>query len=164
MTASARSDFLVDSACVDRFGGGWLVRLIHCVHLNVEPAVTAFQDYSERTTGNWVGHCAEHSRRIPLGGFRVTWDVLYLKISHHLNIHLWALLPRFPFFWRKTCGRSVSSFVWSLPHNWPTFQPVDKFSWNLFSCYAFEVSAIFVLFISPPTVKLTWRLFEVLRQ
>jgi hypothetical protein len=46
----------------------------------VEPATTACRRSSERTTGKWVGHNAAHSRRMLVGGFRVTWDILFASI------------------------------------------------------------------------------------
>jgi hypothetical protein len=48
------------------------------VPLNVELATTESRSSSERTAGKWVSHSAEHSRRMPVGGFRVTWDTAYL--------------------------------------------------------------------------------------
>jgi hypothetical protein len=50
------------------------------VLLNVEPATTACRSSSERTIGKWVGHNAEHSRRMLVGRFRGTWDSLHYRI------------------------------------------------------------------------------------
>jgi hypothetical protein len=50
------------------------------VPLDVGPTTTTCRSSSERTTGKWVSHNAEHSRRMLAGGFRVTMDTLYLKL------------------------------------------------------------------------------------
>jgi hypothetical protein len=44
---------------------------------HAEPATIACRSSSERPTGKWVSHSAEHSCRIIVRGFRVTWDILY---------------------------------------------------------------------------------------
>lgn len=50
---------------------------IECVPLNVRRAITVYHSGGERTTSKWVSHGAEHSRRVLVGGSRVTWDSVY---------------------------------------------------------------------------------------
>jgi hypothetical protein len=58
------------------------------VPLNVEPATTACHSSSERTTGKWVSHNAENSRHMLVGGFRVTWDTLYIIAHMKLRFYI----------------------------------------------------------------------------
>jgi hypothetical protein len=59
--------------------------IIQSVQIKVKPSSMACRSSSERTTGNWGSHNADHSRRMLVGGFRVTWDTYIILYGAYRN-------------------------------------------------------------------------------